>query len=236
MNVSARFAIIACAAVFGAGASLAQERTGEQIVGAQCSKCHQAGVNGAPRIDDRAAWIPRMKNGLNATVRSASKGHGNMPARGGLADLSDTELRNAILYMFYPAGEAQSKLPAPAPAAPPDPHRKTVAGMEVYLGVVAAGAAGVKQSTPQGSGYYYVNISLRDSKTGAPIKDAQVEARAANAVGGGETRKLEANTTGDAPGFGNFFRMQGTEPYAIAVHIRRPGVATAAEAKFEFKP
>ncbi|MFN7087344.1 MAG: c-type cytochrome [Burkholderiales bacterium] len=75
-------------------------RSGEQIVNAQCSKCHQAGAGGAPRIGDRDAWIPRLKNGLDAVVRSAINGHGGMPARGGLADLSDAEIREAITYMF----------------------------------------------------------------------------------------------------------------------------------------
>ena len=83
------------------------ERTGEQVVQAQCSKCHEAGTGGAPRIGDRDAWIPRLKSGLDQTVRSAMKGHGGMPARGGLADLSDAELRNAIIYMFR--GSAPAK-------------------------------------------------------------------------------------------------------------------------------
>lgn len=76
------------------------ERTGRQIVQAQCSKCHQKGVNGAPKIGDRDAWIPRLKDGLDPLVRSAINGHGSMPARGGLANLTDAELRNAITYMF----------------------------------------------------------------------------------------------------------------------------------------
>jgi cytochrome c5 len=75
-------------------------RTGEQIVKAQCSKCHQAGTGGAPRIGDRDAWIPRLKYGLDNTVSSAIKGHGGMPTRGGMADLTDAEVRSAILYMF----------------------------------------------------------------------------------------------------------------------------------------
>ena len=83
------------------------ERSGEQIVKAQCSKCHEAGTGGAPKVGDRNAWIPRLKGGLDATVRSATKGHGGMPARGGLADLSDSELKNAILYMFR--GSAPAK-------------------------------------------------------------------------------------------------------------------------------
>ena len=76
------------------------ERTGQQVVKAQCIKCHQEGKGGAPKIGDRDAWIPRLKNGLDVTVQSAIKGHGSMPARGGLPDLTDREVRNAIIYMF----------------------------------------------------------------------------------------------------------------------------------------
>jgi cytochrome c5 len=76
------------------------ERTGEQIVGARCSHCHQTGVNGAPKIGDKADWIPRLKPGLGGGVRSAINGHGGMPPRGGMADLTDSEIRNAIIFMF----------------------------------------------------------------------------------------------------------------------------------------
>lgn len=75
-------------------------RTGEQIVKSQCSKCHQDGKGGAPRIGDRDAWIPRLKTGLDNTVRSAINGHGGMPARGGLANLTDAEVRSAVIYLF----------------------------------------------------------------------------------------------------------------------------------------
>lgn len=78
----------------------APERSGQQIVEAQCSKCHRDGVGGAPKIGDRSAWIPRLKPGLDVVVRSAINGHGGMPARGGMADLTDSELRSAIIYMF----------------------------------------------------------------------------------------------------------------------------------------
>ena len=75
-------------------------RTGEEVVKAQCIKCHESGKGGAPRIGDRDAWIPRLKDGLESTVRSAMKGHGGMPARGGMADLTDSELRSAVIYLF----------------------------------------------------------------------------------------------------------------------------------------
>lgn len=80
--------------------------TGQQVVQAQCYKCHQEGLHGAPRIGDREAWIPRLKQGVEYAVRSAIRGHGGMPPRGDRADLTDTEIRNAILYMYNPKGSA----------------------------------------------------------------------------------------------------------------------------------
>ena len=84
---------------------LAAERSGEQVVKSQCVKCHEKGLNGAPRVGDRNAWTPRLKDGVDQAVRSAIRGHGGMPPRGGEADLTDSELRSAILYMFDPKGQ-----------------------------------------------------------------------------------------------------------------------------------
>lgn len=76
------------------------DRPGKEIVRIQCSKCHQTGVGGAPGTGDRATWIPRGAHGIDALVRSAINGHGGMPARGGMADLTDGEIREAVIYMF----------------------------------------------------------------------------------------------------------------------------------------
>ena len=235
-RISAAAAVLALGAVMTADLVNAQPaRSGEDVVKSQCAQCHQSGKDGAPRIDDRAAWAPRMKEGLNATVRSAMKGHGKMPARGGLADISDTELRAAILYMFYPAAASAKAAPAAAPE-PADPHHKVVSGMDLYLGIVPSDAASVKMRKPSGADYYFVNVTVRDRASGAVIKDARVEARAANAVSGGETKKLEPASINDTASYGNFFRMRGKEPYAITVKIARSGAAVPAEARFEFKP
>jgi cytochrome c5 len=75
-------------------------RSGKEIVEAQCVKCHGKGVGGAPKIGDRAAWTPRLQQGLDTVVASAIHGHGAMPPRGGMADLTDAEIRSAIVYMF----------------------------------------------------------------------------------------------------------------------------------------
>ena len=86
------------------------ERTGEQIVSLRCSNCHLTGVNGAPKIGEKPDWIPRLKPGLDIVVRSAINGHGGMPPRGGMADLTDAEIRSAIVYMFN-GGAPPAKAP-----------------------------------------------------------------------------------------------------------------------------
>jgi len=76
------------------------KRRGEDVVLAQCAKCHENGAGGAPKIGDRAAWLPRLRQGFDIVVRSAINGHGSMPSRGGVADTTDSEIRSAITYMI----------------------------------------------------------------------------------------------------------------------------------------
>ena len=38
-------------------------KTGEQVFAAVCTACHTAGVAGAPKIGDNAAWAPFIKAG-----------------------------------------------------------------------------------------------------------------------------------------------------------------------------
>ena len=91
------------------------DRTGEQVVAATCGKGHTTGERGAPKIGDRAAWIQRAKRGLQSVYESALKGHAGMPARGGMASLTDPEMRAAVLYMFNAGGGASGAGPTAAP-------------------------------------------------------------------------------------------------------------------------
>ena len=88
---------------------LKAERSGAQVVKAQCSKCHQDGKGGAPKIGDREAWSKRLNQGIDRAVSSAIHGHGGMPPRGDKADLTDGEVRAAILYMFNPKAPAKAE-------------------------------------------------------------------------------------------------------------------------------
>src|SRR5215831_2795437 len=105
--------LFALATLLAPAAHAANEKTGKEVVDTACIACHGTGVNGAPKIGDRAAWIPRMKQGIDAVVRSAINGHGGMPARGGMANLTDAEMRSAVVYMFN-AGTVPEKSSATA--------------------------------------------------------------------------------------------------------------------------
>ena len=79
-------------------------RTGEMVYDTICKACHEGGVAGAPKTGDKAAWGPRIATGLAALIKSASNGKGAMPAKGGAADLTDSELKAAVEYL---AGKAK---------------------------------------------------------------------------------------------------------------------------------
>ncbi len=230
------------------GVTPALERKGKQVVEAQCSKCHETGVFGAPKIGDRKAWALRLSKGLDYLVRSAINGHGPMPPRGGMADLTDVELRAAILYMFNPAGIAtESAGAAPVPAPVRDRNHKIVDGTEIYLGIVSAETMrerygkddperSIHGGIPSGTGYYHINISLFDAQTRRAIDGADVEVSVSEPVSGGETRKLEPVTVRGIKSYGNYFRMTARYPYRIVVRIHRPGVGREIRTEFEFKP
>lgn len=73
--------------------------TGEKLVQTHCSNCHNDGKEGAPKMNDFNDWKPRLQKGMDGLVKSAISGHKAMPARSGMAQLSDTDLRNAVTYM-----------------------------------------------------------------------------------------------------------------------------------------
>lgn len=81
-------------------------RSGDQVVQERCQECHATGKNGAPKLGEMADWKPRLKNGVDPLVKSAISGHNAMPARGGLANLSDAEMKAAVEYMVSRTGSA----------------------------------------------------------------------------------------------------------------------------------
>ena len=92
-------------------------KSGEEVFKAQCSTCHAAGLVGAPKFGDAAAWGPRIGQGYDALLHSALMGKGAMPPQGG-GDFEDVEIGRAVVYMAN-AGGAKFAIPdkAAAPVA-----------------------------------------------------------------------------------------------------------------------
>ncbi len=91
-------------------------KSGEDVYKVQCTACHAAGVAGAPKLGDVAAWAPRIATGLETLITSVMKGKGAMGAQGG-GDFEDLEIARAVVYMAN-AGGAKFEAPKkPAAAA-----------------------------------------------------------------------------------------------------------------------
>jgi cytochrome c5 len=216
-------------------------RTGQAIVQIQCGKCHLTGENGAPKVGDRDAWVQRLKRGMDEVVRSAFNGHGPMPARGGLSDITVNEMRNAVTYMFNPAS-ATMVAPVAAPVAPRDPYHKTLGNTEVFLGITPAESIRAAQKNrkvisiadvPDGANYYHINVSLRDRITNVLITNAQIEARVEDPALRGESKSLDIIAVNTGISYGSFFEFATKGRYVITLKVQRPD-AQSAETRFEF--
>jgi cytochrome c5 len=91
-------------------------KSGEEVYKAQCTTCHEAGVAGAPKLGDGAAWSARIASGLDTLVNSALKGKGAMGAQAG-GDFEDLEITRAVVYMANASGGKFEAPAAPAAAA-----------------------------------------------------------------------------------------------------------------------
>ncbi len=93
-------------------------RSGKEVYNASCMACHATGVANAPKLDDKAAWEPRVATGFDTLLKTAINGKGAMPARGGNPAITDDEIKATVLYMTKTAGfelseESISKIKEP---------------------------------------------------------------------------------------------------------------------------
>lgn len=98
--------VIAAATTDDVQAKTAQvepETPGQTVYRQYCGICHAAGVAGAPRVGDSAAWRARLEKGLEAMVKNAIQGtsseNGIMPPKGGFTQLSDEQVGEAVRHM-----------------------------------------------------------------------------------------------------------------------------------------
>jgi cytochrome c5 len=77
---------------------------GEGTYKTACASCHAAGLLGAPKTGDKAAWNARLAKGKTVLYDHAIKGFNTMPPKGGQTALPDADVRAAVDYLL-----AQSK-------------------------------------------------------------------------------------------------------------------------------
>jgi cytochrome c5 len=81
---------------------VASADAGKATYNAACVACHGAGIGGAPKVGDKAAWAARIKQGDAVLYEHAIKGFqgkaGVMPPKGG-STASDAEVKAAVDFM-----------------------------------------------------------------------------------------------------------------------------------------
>jgi cytochrome c5 len=92
-------AALAVASAVPAPVAVAQKFDGPGLYKTYCSACHAAGIAGAPKYGDKAAWAPRIAKGVDALVQSVVNGKNAMPPKGGVAAATPADLKLAVEYM-----------------------------------------------------------------------------------------------------------------------------------------
>jgi cytochrome c5 len=81
----------------------AVDMAGDQVYAQVCAACHTAGIAGAPKTGDKAAWTARLAQGADVLNKHAIEGYqgkaGYMPPKGGRTDLTDQSVINAVEHM-----------------------------------------------------------------------------------------------------------------------------------------
>lgn len=90
---------VAVAAAPAAAAPAASAADGKKIYDSACMACHATGAAGAPVKGDKAAWAPRIAQGMDTLVSHAVNGIRAMPPRGACGSCSDADLKAAVEYM-----------------------------------------------------------------------------------------------------------------------------------------
>lgn len=72
----------------------------EAIVDRHCQACHDAGLAGAPKMDDADNWAPRIASGIDAMTQTVISGKGAMPPKGTCFSCTDEQLRAAVEVMI----------------------------------------------------------------------------------------------------------------------------------------
>jgi len=77
---------------------------GGETYNTYCAVCHKSGLNAAPKMGKKAFWIKRVAQGKETVYKHSIEGIRGMPPRGGIASLSDEDVKAAVDYMVGRSG------------------------------------------------------------------------------------------------------------------------------------
>jgi cytochrome c5 len=174
--------------------------TGEAVVKARCSLCHEGGAGGAPKIGNRGDWEPRAARGKLTLYETALRGKPNtaMMPRGGFRDLSADEVMSAVDYMVARAGLKPGLQPeaAPAPlAADADDKTITTYVADALRELAPPGSKVEMQSETASIGGVGIEVTTREGVVvlSGTVKNAEIIERAqAIAQVASNGRKIES--------------------------------------------
>ncbi len=161
-------------------------KTGKQVFESTCTACHTAGVAGAPKVGDKAAWAPFIEKGYDDLIKNALHGIGPMPPKGGNPSLADFEVERAVVYMVNQSGASFDE-----PKEPAADKEKTgdKAGAATAAAAPAAAAKTASAATP---------AKAEASQPAQQDKPAAAPAEKAAAPAAEKTADASAEKTADA--------------------------------------
>jgi len=89
----------AAAAAHASAAAPADAAEGKKVYDETCHVCHGTGLLGSPKFGDKAAWAPRIAQGMDTLYNAALHGLRSMPPKGGNSALTDAQVKAGVDYM-----------------------------------------------------------------------------------------------------------------------------------------
>src|SRR5690606_20140426 len=151
--------------------------TGDAVYKQVCAACHGAGVAGAPKFGDKAAWSTLAAKGVDTLLASAINGKGAMPPKGGATQMSDFEIHRAVVYMANEGGASfpEPEAPAEGDGATADAEAKPAAAAAAPAAAGAPKTLAPAQSAPAAP-------AAKDTAAGADAPAAAAPAAVASAA------------------------------------------------------
>ncbi len=104
MNILSKQVLIIFTFFIGTLSSTVYSADGGKIYNTYCAVCHKSGLNAAPMIGIKRSWENRIKAGKETVYSNSINGLRGMPARGGIATLTDEEVKAAVDYLVNRSG------------------------------------------------------------------------------------------------------------------------------------